>query len=126
MVVPAASSWKRGAVRSMLQGSGARLQTVDNTCQRREGLGRYALALTLAPLPNEVGHARVAARVTHRLDLGVQRTRRAPLALVLRCALHRLVQPLRYRVARQPRRTRYLALRLLPLACIRRILPSTS
>ena len=108
--------------------------------QRHKGLAEHALALT-APPATEVGHARVAARVVHRLDLGVQRACRAPLAidamrielqrlrerlvvrrqlgrsphaLVLRYSLHRLVQPLRHRVARQPHRARYVALRVPP------------
>lgn len=107
--------------------------------QRHEGVDRSPLALALAPGPNEVGHPAVAAVVPGRLDLGVQRSGCAPLMLgppgiglqrllqrfmedrelprllaapVLRRAIDLAVQPLRNRVARQPRDARDLALRL--------------
>jgi len=108
--------------------------------QRHEGVDRDRLAFALAPRPDEVGDAAVAARVPGRSDLSVQGTRRAPLvpgsmgvglerqldrlvergelawlllASVLRRALERPLQPLGYRVARQPRHARDLALRFL-------------
>jgi len=107
--------------------------------QRDVGVDRSALALALAPGPDEVRHPRVAAVVAGRLDLGVQRLGRAPLvprtpgiglqgllehvverrelarllaAPVLRRAIHLAVQPLGHRVARQARDARYLPRRL--------------
>ena len=98
--------------------------------QRHEGVGRYGLAFAQAPRTNEVGDAAVAALVAGRLDLDVQRTRRAPLVLravrvglqrqlerlvvrrklrrpltppVLRLDLHRRLKPLAHRVARHTR-----------------------
>ena len=107
--------------------------------QRHEGIGRCSLPFALAPRPDEVGHARVAAVVATGLDLGVQRLGCAALVLgpprvslqrllervvecrelvrllaapVLRRAIDLAVQPLRHRVARQPRDARDLALGL--------------
>ena len=108
--------------------------------QRHKGIDRDRLAFAFSPRPDEVGDAAVAARVAGRSDLGVRGTRRAPfvpgsmsvglerqldrlvergelawllLASVLRRTLERLIQPLGYRVARQPRHARDLALRFL-------------
>ena len=49
--------------------------------QRYEGIGGRPLAFALSPRTDEVRHARVAALVARRLDLGVQRLGRAPLVL---------------------------------------------
>ena len=107
--------------------------------QRDEGIDRNPLALALAPAPDKVGHTGVATAVAADLDLGVQRLGCATLMLgapgiglqrlleplvedrqlvrllappVLRRAINFAAQPLGYRVARQPRDARNLALRL--------------
>ena len=49
--------------------------------QRHEGVRAERLAFRETPLPDEIGQACVAARVTLCLELGVQRLCRAPLAL---------------------------------------------
>ena len=108
--------------------------------QRNVGRDVGRLAFALAPGSNEVGDGRVPTAVARSLDLGMQRTRRASLVLgparvgrqgllqlclirtqlvgawlapVLGRLVHRRAQPLGYRVARQPRLTRYLPLRQL-------------
>jgi hypothetical protein len=107
--------------------------------QRHERRRLHRLAFALAPRPDEVGQPRVAALVTGGPDLLVQRPRRAPLALgSVRVGLQRLLdrlvvrrelgrprrafvlrlldlldaQVLAHRVARQARRPRDLAYRL--------------
>jgi hypothetical protein len=52
----------------------------ERELQRHEGVRAERLAFGLAPIADEIGQARVAARVAISLQLGVQRTRRAPLA----------------------------------------------
>jgi hypothetical protein len=107
--------------------------------QRDEGVGHRRLAFVLPPGADEVGHPAVAAVVARSLDLGIQRPGRASFvprapgvslqglpqrimerrqlarllaATVLRCTLDLRRQPLRDRVARQPRDARNLAHRL--------------
>ena len=105
--------------------------------QGHEGSRRCRLALALAPLADEVRHTAVAAFVTCRLELAVQRPRRSALVLrpmginlerllenlvegrqfarlltspVLGLTIQWCLKPLGYRVARQPRHPRDLPL----------------